>query len=160
MKAVFTRAVERGDGLDVRPHEVVADEGTGHVVALAGGLGDEADARVGNLVGIHFLLGVYALAVGNTSVVERAEAVHVDGAPRVHERSHHHAEGFDGGFRVGIAHGGHHGNLLAKLVHFYGWTYCHCLRVHLPDKALSARNFRQKRLNSIIFSFVGTRSKA
>lgn len=125
----FTRAVQRGDGLDVRPHEVVADEGAGHVAALAGGLGDEADARAGNLVGIHFLLGVHALTVGNTGVVERAEAVHMDGAPGVHERAHHHAEGFDGGFRIGSAHGGHHGNLLAKLVHFHGRAYCHCLRV-------------------------------
>ena len=104
----FTRAVQRGDGLDVRPHEVVADEGAGHVAALAGGLGDEADARAGNLVGIHFLLGVHALTVGNAGVVERAQAVHMDGAPGVHERAHHHAEGFDGGFRIGSAHGGHH----------------------------------------------------
>ena len=127
--AAFARAVQRGDGLDVRPHEVVADEGAGHVAALAGGLGDEADARAGNLVGIHFLLGVHALTVGNASVVERAEAVHTDGAPGVHERAYHHAQGFDGGFRIGSAHGGHHGNLLAKLVHFHGRAYCHCLRV-------------------------------
>ena len=31
--AAFARAVQRGDGLDVRPHEVVADEGAGHVAA-------------------------------------------------------------------------------------------------------------------------------
>lgn len=65
------RAVERADGVDVDPRHVTAGEEAGDGRSLTGELGDEADARAGDLVGVHLLCRLHALAVGDAGVVER-----------------------------------------------------------------------------------------
>ena len=83
------RAIKRADGVDVSPRHVTAGEGTGDSRSLSGGLGDEADARAGDLVGVHLFRRLHALAVGDAGVVERAQPLHVYRAAGVHECSQH-----------------------------------------------------------------------
>ncbi|EEF91866.1 hypothetical protein BACCELL_00485 [Bacteroides cellulosilyticus DSM 14838] len=126
-----TGAVKTTDGADVGPCHVLADEGAGDGTALAARLGDEADAGTGDLVGVHLLGAVHALAVGDAGVVESAQTFHVDGATGVHTAPQHQAEGFERGLAVGAAHGGDEGDLLAKLVHLDRFTHAHGLGMPL-----------------------------
>ena len=71
---------------------------------MAARLGDEADAGTGDLVGVHLLGAVHALAVGDAGVVESAQTFHVDGATGVHTAPQHQAEGFERGLAVGATY--------------------------------------------------------
>ena len=133
---VRARAVEGGHGLDVRPHQVVADEGARDGVALAAGFGHEAHARTGDLVGVHLLFRVHALTVADAGVIERAQPVHMHRTARVHQVAHYDAQGLNGGLGVGDADGRHAGDVLAQFVHLYGRTHGDGLRVPLLGQLL------------------------
>ena len=111
-------AVQLADGVDICPRHVFADEAAGDGGTLPMRLGHETYAGAGDLVGVHLFGRVHAFACGDAGVVEGSQTLHVYRATGVHTCPQHKAEGFEGSFGVGAAHGGDERYLLAKLVHF------------------------------------------
>lgn len=111
------RAVESADGADVNPRHVAVGKGARDRRALTGGLGEEAHAGARNLRRANLVRRLHTLAVGDAGVVERAQTLHVNRAPGVHERAQNQAEALDGRPGVRAADSGDEGYLLAQLRH-------------------------------------------